>query len=421
MLQRYFRRDYVRVRIRSNPLAPLLEELVVYLADRGHRPLVIQQYVRAAEHFGRWLGRQGLVGDAVTAANVCKFINRHVPRCRCRRPAFCHRATIGPALKHLIHVQSSIGDQKVSKCGTGDPHDTLLDDFDSHMRHTCGLAVTTRSYRLRYARLFLLEKYGLVAPRWGDMTPVDVMGFVNRYAKRCGSGAVQVAASSLRCFLRFAKLRGLLEGDLAQAVPRVANWRLSALPSTVSDDDLQRLLRTFDCSTPIGQRNLATTLCMSELGLRSQEVAGLSLEDVDWRRSALRIGGSKPRRERLVPMTHRLAKAIAAYLRDGRPQTTNRRLFVHHRAPVGARLTPWRISQIVGQAAKQAGIEGVRVGSCILRHTAASRMINKGATLKEIADVLGHRSIDTTAIYAKVNLKALSDVALPWPGREVKR
>jgi integrase/recombinase XerD len=175
---------------------------------------------------------------------------------------------------------------------------------------------------------------------WPDLAAADVIEFVSRYGLRCSPGTAQVVASSLRCFLRFVRLCGLIEVDLAQATPRVANWRLGSLPSTLTEEQLRRLLKAGDRRVPIGKRDYAVLLCMIDLGLRAQEVAGLQLNDIDWRQSTLRINRPKQRRSRLIPMSHRLAQAVASYLRNGRPDSIDRHLFVHHRAPVGVALHP---------------------------------------------------------------------------------
>lgn len=416
MFEDHFRRPRVCARMRANPLAELLESLADRLADRRHQPEVLQRYLQAAEHYGRWMGRRRNGNLVVDEQSIRTFVHLHLPRCRCRPPAPRHRQTVRAALVQLREVQQSIDPRGHDERESDHPHDALLREFDRHMRDAHGLAPTTRRYRLRYAREFLVHTYGQLAPQWSVLSPEGVVDFVRGYARRCSPATGQVVSSSIRCFLRFLRLRGLLAIDLAQAVPRVAHWRLAALPAILGDEDLERIIASCDRGTPVGIRDLGVVLCLADLGLRAQEVAGLQLKAVDWRRSVLHIETPKQRRGRLVPMTRRLAKALATYARVGRPQTLDRHLFVHHRAPLGAALHPCGIGSIIRRAAKRAGLEAGRIGPHRLRQTAASRMLGRGATLKQIADVLGHRSIDTTAIYAKVDLRALSDVALPWPG-----
>jgi site-specific recombinase XerD len=212
----------------------------------------------------------------------------------------------------------------------------------------------------------------------------------------------------------------MIDRDLAAAVPSFANWRLASLPDTIGGDDLERLVRAID-TTPIGLRDRAIVLSLVDLGLRASDVAGLELDSVDLTTAVLRLRRKKQRESTQMPMTPRLAAAIRAYIRRGRPQCSSSALFVVHRAPCGKPLAPIGIRDVVVRRAAVVGLGSRIRGTHVIRHSAASRWIQAGATLKQIADLLGHRSIDTTSIYAKVDLKALAAVALPWPTcREVK-
>ena len=193
-----------------------------------------------------------------------------------------------------------------------------------------------------------------------------------------------------------------------------------------SADELESLVETVDTSTPIGLRNRAILLSLIDLGLRASDVADLELGGVDLAGRVLHLRCRKQRQSACVPMTKRLATAIGVYVRHGRPpeiplvQNASALLFVKHRAPRGASLTSFGIRQVVRRHAEQAGLAHRIRGTHVIRHSVASRMINAGATMKQIADLLGHRSLDTTAIYAKVDLVSLTQVALPWPtSREV--
>jgi len=245
--------------------------------------------------------------------------------------------------------------------------------------------------------------------------------FVACQGRRVCPASGQAIASSVRSFLRFLLLHRLIGRDLAASVPSFANWRLASLPKTVSGEDLERLIQATDITSPVGLRDRAIVLCMVDLGMRASDVASLELDGVDLVGRALRLRRPKQRQTTTVPMSQRLASAISAYLRCGRPQCPSSALFVVHRAPRGKTLTTGGISDVVRRRAVVVGLGHCIHGSYLIRHSAASRWIQAGATLKQIADLLGHRSIDTTSIYAKVDLVALAKVALPWPtSREVK-
>jgi integrase/recombinase XerD len=201
------------------------------------------------------------------------------------------------------------------------------------------------------------------------------------------------------------------------AVPTIPVWRLSSIPKALPPEDLDRFLRSFDRSTPGGRRDYAMALCMADCGLRACEVAALRLKDVDWRQATLRIPATKTLRSRLLPLTSRVGRAIAAYLRNGRPQSPERGLFLLRYAPWTS-ATTFTVRRALMRAYERSDADPWS-GPHALRHTLATRMVQQGARIKEIADVLGHARIDTTFIYTKVNLPMLRRVAMPWP-REVR-
>ncbi|HWO16519.1 MAG TPA: tyrosine-type recombinase/integrase [Solirubrobacterales bacterium] len=298
--------------------------------------------------------------------------------------------------------------------------EVLLQRYEDHLRGDCGLAPSTIGYRLRYARDLLQQLKVHRASQLKAWVPTKIAEHVAAAGRRRKPSSGQVLASSIRAFLRFLLLQGLLPQDLAAAVPSFANWRLSALPAVVERSDLEKLLAAIDSSSPVGMRDQGVVLCITDLGLRAADVAAITTDAVDPIAGVLRIKHPKERRVAELPMTNRLATALSRYLRRGRPPCAARALFVIHRAPVGKALKPIGIRGIVTRSAARAGLGKLIRGTHVIRHSVASSLINAGASIKEIADLLGHRSIDTTAIYAKVDLRSLAGVALPWPGsREV--
>jgi site-specific recombinase XerD len=249
----------------------------------------------------------------------------------------------------------------------------------------------------------------------------DVVGFVVAMQARFSPCSMKAVRTALRSFFRYLRFEGWCDDQLERAVPRVAHWRLSTLPRYLSDAQLELLLASLDASRPCGRRDRAIVLCLASLGLRPGELANLRLEDIDWRGGSVRLRERKTRQAAMVPLPRDAGMAIAAYLREERPVTDERRVFVQY---LGARrgrpLSGNTISAVVVRALDRAGIQSPLAGAYVLRHTVASRLVRRGASLKEVADFLGHRSLDTTAIYAKLDLPALREVALPWPA-EVMR
>src|SRR5262249_16661233 len=176
------------------------------------------------------------------------------------------------------------------------------------------------------------------------------------------------------------------------------------------------LLIYCSCQTVSGRRNYAMLLLLSRLGLRAKEVARLQLNDIDWINGSLLVHSSKTHNQRLLPLPQDVGEALLSYLRNGRPQTTDREVFLTTLPPYRPLKNSCLISVHVKRLMARAGINRQRSGAHLLRHTAATQMVNSGATFKDVADVLGHQQLQTTGIYAKLNLAALSEVALPWPG-----
>jgi site-specific recombinase XerD len=296
---------------------------------------------------------------------------------------------------------------------------SLSEAFETHLRVVHGASPKTCDLYKQGVIDFLKAKYGKKSIDLSTLHPLDLISFVTEYSSRYKPKTTQLLASSLRRFLLFLQLNGLCDARLVEAVPTVANHKLAVLPATLSAEQVTRLLSSFDQSSASGLRGYAVACCLTYLGLRADEVAHLSLEDIDWRAATLRIPKTKPRRPGLLPLPNQVGQAIADYLQRGRPATPERRIFVRHRRPVGEPLTSFAVQSTIRRAFLRANLDTASKGTHILRHTLATQMIRKGASLKEIADVLRHRHLDTTFIYTKVDLPMLAEVAMPWP--EVKK
>ena len=392
-----------------------LAEFTASLLARGHPPSTITIYTNAARHLVRWLREHHRGIRSLTARAVEEFLFNHLPTCKCPAPALRDSPTLRAAVRRFrlfVKLRQEAGRPAAQALS---PLERELRDYHDHLRDTCGLAEATCTYRMRYAREFM----GRVAPGMRAkpfrITAREVVEHVTRRAKGVKTGTIRVIADSIRSYLRWLQLRGLVDAYLVSAVPRIPQWRLTEIPKALSETQLRQLLRSFDLRSPSGRRDLAMALCMAKMGLRASEVAKLTLADIDWRQGTIKIPATKCRRVRLLPLPSRPGAAIAHYLRHGRPVTVCPQLFLRHTVPVGAALSLEMVRGAMRRACARVGFPRHGQARSLLRHTAATLMHQKGATLKEIADVLGHISIDTTAIYTKVNLPALKTVALPWP------
>ena len=409
MLEKVFPYARVRDRLRANPRSALLEQFVAYLIARGYTPGATRRYVYATAHLGQWLGHRPITPDTVQ-----RFITRHLPACRCKVPGNRRKQCVRMALNRLLemlelptHVpepESSIG--------------ALLRRYADHMTQVQGLASSTISGRVRYASDMMKGLRIHHVEELAGLTVDQVATYVAREGGRYSPGTAQLIASSIRSFLRYLLLHKLIRRDLSVAVPGFVRWRLTSLPVTSSAAELERLVGTVDTASPIGLRDRAILLCLIDLGMRASDVTSLELGGIDLTGRVLHLRRRKQRQLVTIPMTKRLAAAIGEYMRRGRPAgDTSAALFVQHRAPRGGFASSGGVQGVVKRRAAQAGLTWR--GTHVIRHSVASQMINAGATLKQIADLLGHRSITTTAIYAKVDLVSLREVALPWPTQEV--
>jgi site-specific recombinase XerD len=294
--------------------------------------------------------------------------------------------------------------------------DDLIEAYKQHQRRVRGLHDRTMHGYERLVRPFVRATLGddPVDPR--RLSPADVLQFVDSMRGRFSVRSMKTVHTALRSFFLFLRMKGLCDRRLEAAIPAVAHWRLSTLPRCLNDQELAQVLVSFDDSTPCAYRDRAIVSCLSTLGLRPSEVAALQLEDIDWRGGTIRLRTRKTGRGAILPFPRDAGRAIVDYLRQERPSTDERRVFVQHLGRrIGEPISSGVVSAAVVRALRRAGIKSPIAGGYVFRHTLASRMVRHGASLKEVADLLGHRCFDTTTIYAKLDVTSLCEVALPWP------
>ncbi|MCL1488072.1 MULTISPECIES: site-specific integrase [unclassified Marinobacter] len=390
---------------------------VKYLAERGYASGTIEGYSRSVAHFAHWSRGQDVHLSDMGEALVKRFIDEHLLVCRCATRCRRARKEVRAALGHLLKMLRSNGQCRPKISVVPAPIAAQLEDFEQHLADVRGLAPTTRLARARHLRDFLIDSFGAGPVQLSLLGPADVIRFFAHYTAAWAPASISTATSSLKTYFAFRASQGEQTAALIASLPQVAQWRLSGLPQVLSTKEVEQFLNAFDRRHATGKRDYAIARCLLDLGLRRTEVARLQLDDVDWRAGTLYIHG-KGRRIDILPLPDATGRAIAQYLQDGRPQTTRRELFVRHRPPLNAPADPDIIRNAIRNAAQRCGL-GHRIrGTHILRHTLAGRLVHSGARFKEIADLLRHRSLDTTTIYAKVDIQALAQVALPWPGRK---
>jgi site-specific recombinase XerD len=302
-----------------------------------------------------------------------------------------------------------------AKVSPPSPAQQLLDVFEHYLSDELGFVKTTVAGYITTAGQFLRTTFGEELANVAKLDARAVVTFVQIYAHDHGRVSAHYVTRALRSFFRFLRHRGYVTTDLASAVPRVAFWSLAGLPKHLPADGVDRVLARCNDTTAIGRRNHAIVLILTRLGLRSCEVADLRLDDLDWQHGLVRVRSSKGGRWTSMPLPKEVGQALASYLEKARPRCACREVFLRHQAPVGG-LTPMAIRHVASAAICRAGITGVCLGSHTFRHTLATDLLRRGASLDEIGEVLRHKDASTTAIYAKVDLTTLRSLAMCWPG-----
>ncbi len=398
----------------SNHLGIIVGDFACDLDRRGYSRLTVHFYTRAVEHFGNWLKDKGISIKDLEWAHAESFVCDHLPQCRCIKPAPRDVHNCRCALKRLFSLLARHGLIVEPKAPQDPPAvDRLLAGYDRHIVEVGGLAEATCLYRHRYAREFLLSRP--VDPHLGlsDLKAGELMSYVAKKARSRKPASARVLAVSLRSFIAYLEWEGWCSRGLAKAIPKVAVWPHETLPKHLNPQQCQRFLRSFDRSTGVGRRDFAMALCLLELGLRASEVSAAKIRHIDWRNGIIHIPENKQLRERVIPLPMQVGRAMVAYLKRGRPRSGSDRLFLRHRIPFGQPLEAHHVRGAIRRAFQRCGIGAT--GTHVLRHTFATRLHRKGTSLKVVADWLGHRSIDTTSRYARVNLEELRTVAQPWP------
>jgi len=393
-------------RRKPGALGPHVEGFRAYLVERHYTPGTVRGQLKVLGRLGRWMDDRGLAPGELNAAAVELFLVEE------RAGDDPRRAARHTALQVLDHLR----EQGVVGPPAPEPKNDLelfLDEFRDWMRRDRGLAETTV---LRYANMGhrFLSQRGEAPGSAAGVTSAEVNAFLLAECSRVSVGSAKGRVAELRVLLRYLFLRRMTATSLAAAVPPVAGWHDTGIPSTVDPEQVQALLDSCDRATPAGIRDFAIITLVARLGLRSIEVARMELRDIGWRTGQITVRG-KARRIDTMPVPAEVGQALAAYLTDARPAAgaAQRRVFLTCRAPLGP-IRADLVGDVVERACRRAGM--ATIGPHRLRHTLARQMLAHGVVLTDISQVLRHRDLATTAIYAKVDLDALRQVARPWPG-----
>jgi integrase/recombinase XerD len=411
MLSRYFEQPQRIREIRSNCAGAPIEDFAEQLFQRGYSEISARRHIRSAEHVTRWAAGRGFTVPDLDAPALKRF-GDHFSRCRCGR-YFCAVPTevIAGARLYLSHLQG-IMEPAIRGHHPALEDPDLLKEFSTWMRAQHGTQDQTL-YNYSKPIRALIRHIG------EDPTKLNarlVRLFVLKQCSRTGWAAAKHCTTAVRAFLRFLIADGRCRASLLGAIPVVAHWRLASLPRYLAPEDVERLINSCDERSPIGKRDRAILLLLARLGLRAGDIVQMGLEDIDWKGAWIHVSG-KSRRQTRLPLSREVGQALVAYVQDGRPAGYADAMFLRSRAPFRALGNHCAVSMIVSNAMRRAGIKRPGRGAAhLLRHSVATSMLRQGASLQEISALLRHRSIETTQIYAKVDVKGLRQIAQVWLG-----
>lgn len=400
----------VLLRAPEGPLAPHIVSFSKWASGQGYAPCSLRRRIRIAVGFSRWLAEKSVRLHSVSSRHFDQYL-----RYRARQQRICEGdATALKQLLDFLRAGDVIPVEKIRQPRPS-PIEQHVRAYDRYLREERALATPTIVNYVRFSREFLKDCFGITPVRLSQLCAGDVVRFVQRQAPRLHLKTAKLLTTALRSFLQYTRYRGYVRLDLAAAVPRVANWSMPSIPRAIAADQVRQLLAQISRHTAVGRRDYAILLLLARLGLRASEVVLLELDDIDWKDGSLSVHGKGGRLVKL-PLPKDVGEAIAAYLQQGRPRSTSRRVFLRVKAPIRGFLGPNAVGTIVRHALLRAGIDAPTTGAHQFRHGLATEMLRHGASLSEIGELLGHRSPETTKIYTKVDINALRTLALPWPG-----
>jgi site-specific recombinase XerD len=408
IMERFIKNPKTVLRMREGMLGIYLDTLAGQLEREGYARYTVWLQLRVVADFGRWLTRKGIAVEEITREHTKQYLQYQVRQ---------QHAKLGytAALKRLLSLLRQVG--VIAKETIPDtPIDKVTREFGVYLQQERVLAPMTVICYVPFGGRFLVDRFaGGSKLDLSVLCAEDVVKFVQRQAPRLHLKRAKLMTTALRSFLQYARYKGYISLDLAASVPAVASWTMATIPRSLPPEHVELVLAHCNRETCLGRRDYAILMLLARLGLRSLEVASLMLEDIDWQMGRITVRGKGGSWSHL-PLPVDVGEAIAAYLKNGRPLVASRSVFLRGRAPVTGFKGQQGVGSVVKLALARAGIDSPHKGAHQFRHTLATQMLSRGASLAEIGEVLRHRSPHTTQIYAKVDLASLRPLALPWPG-----
>jgi len=410
MLSKYFKASERIHAIRSGNAGALIEGFAEQLFQRGYAKVSARRHIRSAEHIVRWASDRGLSARDLEGRALKRF-GDHLGRCHCGRYGCTNRVEVIVGARLFLKHLQGIDEPAIREAQPVPPDPDLLKAFCAWMR-------TQRGTHDRTLYNYSLPIRALIRHIGEDPAKLDARRlrlFVLKQSRDAGWATAKRCTTALRMFLRFLIADGRCRAGLLGAIPVLAHWRLASLPRYLVPEDVERIINSCDTCSLIGKRDRAILLLLARLGLRAGDIVQMRLQDIDWKSAWIYVSG-KSRRQTRLPLSQEVGQAIVTYVQEGRPPAHTDVLFLRSRAPFRALGSHCAVSVLVANAMHRAAIKRPSRGAAhLLRHSVASSMLRHGASLQEISTLLRHRCVETTQIYAKVDVKALQQIAQPWP------
>lgn len=402
----YYTRVWVLKRHVQGPLAPHLEPFAAFLERRGYSYNSGQRFIREVGRLSRWAAARRIKAEDLSEAIVKNYL-------RFRFKGLGSKVKRGP-YDRLLDYLRQVGVISRAPVTQQSSLSQCLRPYLDHLIYNQGLEKETIRRLIRGARCFLSHRFGNGAIEFSELHSQDIVRYLLVRSQQCGPSTLGLEASALRSFLRFLQFQGAVPSRLVKSVPTMRRWRQKSVPTFLKQGETSLLIQRCDIQTPKGRRDLAILLLLVRLGLRAKEVCRLSLDDIDWRGGYIIVHGKNGKCNRL-PLLDEVGRAIGAYLCNSRPRCSIRHIFLRSVAPFDAFSSSSAVSHVVRSALARASLNPTPKGSHLLRHSLATHMLQEGASLADIGQILRHQRLDTTAIYAKVGMGQLRPIAPPWP------
>ncbi len=397
---------------RFGPLTCHLSEFISFLQSQGYSPVSLEVKIKIIYNFSKWIVLQEKSISDLSESDINNFFEEHP------RAGYIQRGDLSTLLSLLEWLRVK-GATNVLLPKTDNSNFAAIEhDFAQYLEKERGLSKATLSKYVPVIGKFLNERFGPDPIAFNSICAHDVIQFVLRHARVISCKNAQLMTTALRGFFRYLRLRGDITLDLAAAVPTVADQNLSELPKSLDPEEITRILESCDQSSCIGQRDYTILLLLARLGLRAGEIVAMTLDDIGWENSVIKIRGKGSRYDQL-PIFQDVGEALSSYIRNGRPLCDTRRVFIRDKAPRQGFSSSVAIDDVVRRALARAKLNPARKGAHLLRHSLATRMLQHGASLTEIGTILRHSTLKTTQIYAKVDMTSLKELARPWPGGDI--